>query len=495
MGAVYLGHDQGIDRDVAIKLIRVDDPALRRRFQSEAQSAGRLKHPNIVTVYEYGEFEGGPYLAMEFIEGDTLAGLLESGANLTTSAKLSLLIQACRGLAYAHRSGVVHRDIKPSNLMVDREGVLKIVDFGIARSANRDLTVTGKVVGTPAYMAPEQIQGDAADHRSDLFSMGLVIFEFLSGQCAFTGDSDYAIINRIVNGTPNVFRHPHDSLEPAIRSLLDETLAKDPGRRPASADLIADRLGRIQAELATGHAVPARPAAVATATVVLPATATRTRWWPVTAVAGAAVLIGAFVVFGDGLWQQPAPVEADPLPASTPAIVPPASAIADPAPMQSPVRTPDPSPESAAPVRQQPQPAVVVPVVQTPPEAPRSSESKALITAAQNSMASGDYDAAGTTFSKALAVDPSNATATQGLADARRGQERVRAAAVKSRLTEGEQKLSDGAYDDAIAIFESILANDAAHPEALDGAARARKAKAAEEAIFRPRSKKPPGNQ
>ena len=177
MGAVFLAHDNGIDRDVAIKLLRADDDGLRRRFQTEAQSSGRLKHPNIVTVYEYGEFHGGPYLVMEHIEGETLARLIDREMQLDIDTKVSMLMQACAGLAYAHRCGVVHRDIKPANLMLDKEGVLKIVDFGIARSGGRDLTVTGKVVGTPAYMSPEQLQGDSADHRSDIVALGLVMFE------------------------------------------------------------------------------------------------------------------------------------------------------------------------------------------------------------------------------------------------------------------------------------------------------------------------------
>lgn len=500
MGAVYLAHDDGIDRDVAIKLVRVDDAGLRRRFQSEAQSAGRLKHPNIVTVYEYGEFHGGPYLVMEHIEGETLAQLAERQPSLDTATKLGLLIQACAGLGYAHRCGVVHRDIKPSNLMVDKDGVLKVVDFGIARTSGRDLTVTGKMVGTPAYMAPEQLQGDGVDHRSDIFALGLVVFELLSGQCAYTGDSDYALINRIVNGAPNSFRHPVRSLEPLIQPVLDKALAKNPAMRHQSADRLADDLERVRSQIGANPR-PEAPGSDTAATVLLPTTppgqAPASRHWAAVAVLGAVAVTAVALIAINGPTFATPTRPAD-VPDSSTSVVAPlarqpesngAEAVAAKA-----SDSPQPSIATAPPA---PTPrlatATVANVLLGPPTDKPAIAS--ILTAAHAAVAATDYDAAIARFEQARSLDPANVAATEGIAAARRAQERIRAATIRSRLADAEQKLSDGAYDDAISIFESILQSDAGNTEALDGVTRSRRARAAEEAIFKQRTKKPSGGQ
>ena len=207
MGMVYLAHDDGIDRDVAIKLLRADDDLMRRRFKAKAQAVGRLKHANIVTVHDYSEFEGNPCIVMEFVEGESLYSLIRRGEPRGVQQRLLLIEQVCRGLAYAHRAGIVHRDIKPSNLMVERDGAVKIVDFGIARTTVRGLARTGKVIGTPAYMAPEQIRGDTVDGRCDIFATGIVLYELLTGRVAFPGDSNYTVQNRIMTAPPEPFLH------------------------------------------------------------------------------------------------------------------------------------------------------------------------------------------------------------------------------------------------------------------------------------------------
>lgn len=249
MGTVYLAHDEGIDRHVAIKVLRADDEDMRRRFRSEARSVGRLKHSNIVTVYDYSEFEGSPCIVMEYVDGETLAALIKRHVDLPDVRKLHLIEQVCRGLAYAHRAGIVHRDIKPSNLMLNEEGTIKIVDFGIARSGERGLTLTGKVIGTLAYMAPEQARGESVDRRSDIFAIGLVLYEFLSGRGAFPGDSDYSIINRIVSGDPEPFRHPDGHLSELIIPVIDGALAKAPDQRFQDADQMAAALAGVRARL------------------------------------------------------------------------------------------------------------------------------------------------------------------------------------------------------------------------------------------------------
>lgn len=479
MGEVFLAHDDGIDRDVAVKLLRADDDALRRRFQTEARSAGRLKHPNIVTVYEFGEFEGEPYIIMEFVEGETLSALINREQQLSAARKLSLLIQACAGLGYAHRAGVVHRDIKPSNLMVDKDGILKIVDFGIARTAGRDLTMTGKIVGTPAYMSPEQIQGDESDHRSDIFSLGLVVFELLSGQCAYTGDSDYAVINRIVNGAPNPFRHPVESLEPLLRPVVDKVLSKDPALRHQSADQLAEDLARVLTKIEEGlpEETP-RPSVDTAATILIaqpppPARAYR-RLGAVITIVAASVIVAMVAIRNPAVPPVPAPETLAPVPVGSVAPAP-TQVIEQPA---AAAVVPEPPPRSAAKTATTDPP-------KRPVEVPAAVSIAPLLTAATAAMAASDYDTAVAKFQQALTLDQSSAAASDGLTAARLGQNRLRAANAKSRIAEAEQKLLDGAYDDAIAMFESILKGDGSNSDALDGVSRARRAKAAEEAVFR----------
>ncbi len=480
MGSVYLAHDSGIDRNVAIKVLRTDDENLRRRFQTEAQSAGRLKHANIVTVYEYAEFEGGPYLVMEFIEGRTVAQIIERHEPIAIANSLSLLIQACQGLAYAHRCGVVHRDVKPSNLMVDREGILKIVDFGIARTSGRDLTMTGKLVGTPAYMAPEQIQGEAADQRSDTFALGIVVFELLSGQCAYSGDSDYAVINRIVNGRPNAFTHADSRLETLLQPVIAKALARDPNLRHQSADALANDLAFVRSQL---HGTTPLPVLADTDSVppkILPVR--RRRLGPIAA-AAFAIMVALAAIGGRGWWPRTVAVDGDEVGAPQ-AASPLVQAV--PAAQPEPKRQ-EPSVPAAVSIAVTPRPATPPPL--TPPVDGRIT---ARLIAAKAAEESGDYEAALAGYQEVLTADPRNTAASDGLASARRSQGRVREAAMKARIAEGGQKLGDGAYDDAIAIFESVLKQDSINPEALDGVTRARKAKAAEESVFKSRSKKPP---
>ena len=189
MGSLFLARDPAIDRLVAIKLLRhgLDTEPLRERFAREARAAGRLRHPHIVTIFDVGEHDGDPFIAMEFLAGETLAELIRDGARLSLSRRLKLLEELCDGLGYAHRAGLVHRDIKPANLMVDADGVLKILDFGIVRVSDSGMTQAGVLVGTVNYMSPEQVVGSTVDHRSDIFAVGLVAYELISGRQAFPG--------------------------------------------------------------------------------------------------------------------------------------------------------------------------------------------------------------------------------------------------------------------------------------------------------------------
>jgi serine/threonine protein kinase len=246
MGAVYLARDARIGRLVALKVLRLDNEEMRKRFELEAQSAGRLKHPNIVTIYDYEEYDGNPCLVMEYVEGHTLAEMIQRGDPLPIGRRLDFVEQVCRGLAYAHSAGIVHRDIKPSNLMVDQHGVLKILDFGIARNAERGLTRSRRMVGTAGYMSPEQVRGDKVDQRCDVFAVGLVLYEFLTGRRAFPGENEYSVFDRILNGSPDPFEYPDERVFEGITPILDTALARLPEQRYQSATALGTDLANLR---------------------------------------------------------------------------------------------------------------------------------------------------------------------------------------------------------------------------------------------------------
>jgi len=193
MGVVYKAFDPGIERVVAIKTVRKDlvDPDLveqsMARFKNEAVAAGRLLHPNIVSVYEYGEDDANAFIVMEFVEGTGMREFMNRGANFDLGQIAALMAQLLQALDFAHERGVVHRDIKPANLIMTKDGTLKVADFGIARIDTSNLTTMGMVMGTPSYMSPEQCQGQTVDRRSDLFSAAVVLYELLTGTKPFAG--------------------------------------------------------------------------------------------------------------------------------------------------------------------------------------------------------------------------------------------------------------------------------------------------------------------
>ncbi|MGE3959410.1 MAG: protein kinase [Vicinamibacterales bacterium] len=232
MGSVYVARDPAIDRLVAIKLLRegVDSPEVRERFKREARSAGQLRHPNIVTIFHVGDHESSPYIVMEYIPGETLAELISQQAPLTIGRKLRIIEEVCRGLAYAHKFGIVHRDVKPLNILVDTEGSVKILDFGVARAGDQGLTQLGMMMGTPNYMSPEQISPGRADHRSDVFAVGLVFYELLTYRRAFPGH-DFSVLQRILQSDPDPVERYCPGIDPAILAVLRRALAKKPDER------------------------------------------------------------------------------------------------------------------------------------------------------------------------------------------------------------------------------------------------------------------------
>jgi serine/threonine protein kinase len=228
MGTVYKARDPALDRVVAVKTINLNLPKdelaeYEARFYQEARAAGGLNHPNIVTIYDIGKSERVAYMAMEYLEGDELRTILATGVLLPVIQALDVAAQVAEGLFYAHERHIVHRDIKPANIMVVRDGLVKITDFGIARMRTNEVkTMTGMILGSPKYMSPEQVAGKRADHRSDLFSLGVVLYEMLTGQTPFQGDSIHGIMYQILNSTPP----PVTQRKPDLPEILDLIVAK-----------------------------------------------------------------------------------------------------------------------------------------------------------------------------------------------------------------------------------------------------------------------------
>jgi tetratricopeptide (TPR) repeat protein len=252
MGAVYLARDPAIDRLVAIKLLRegLDSAELRERFTREARSAGRLRHPNIVTIFHVGEHDAQPFIVMEYIPGDTLGEIIKRQLPLTIARKLKIIEDLCRGLAYAHKAGIVHRDIKPANILVDSEGVVKILDFGIARIGEQGITRMGMMMGTPNYMSPEQINPGTADHRSDVFAVGLVFYELLAYVRAFPGE-DFAVLHNILHTEPQPIEKFCPGIDQEVAAVLQRALAKQPEARYQDLAAMRADLGRIWARIHT----------------------------------------------------------------------------------------------------------------------------------------------------------------------------------------------------------------------------------------------------
>jgi serine/threonine protein kinase len=234
MGVVYKAFDPVVERMVAIKTIRLDveeGEELVHRLRREAKSIGQLEHPNIVTLYDAGESGGLFYLAMQFIQGETLHDRINRQRWFTLKEVQELFRQMCAGLDYAHQRGVIHRDIKPANIMITTEGVVKLTDFGIAKLAGGGTTTHGLIVGTPSYMSPEQALGKNLDGRSDIFSLGSILYELITGEKAFPGQNTTTVIYKIVHEAPTPVQALQPGLDPAVEEIVLKALAKQPDQR------------------------------------------------------------------------------------------------------------------------------------------------------------------------------------------------------------------------------------------------------------------------
>ncbi|UCG61386.1 MAG: protein kinase [Candidatus Zixiibacteriota bacterium] len=248
MGEVYLAEDTELDRKVALKFLPphlCQDEDCRKRFKREAQAAAKLDHPNIISVYEVSEYQGRPYFAMAHVEGRSLKEVA-SDKDLPIEQILELAIQICDGLHAAHENGVTHRDIKPSNILVDSHGRARIVDFGLAAVRDADqLTKTGSTMGTVGYMSPEQVQGREVDHRSDLFSLGVVVYELIARQNPFRRDSEAATLRAVSDDRPEPLARYKTGLPDGIQMIIDKALEKDVGLRYQSMNDLATDLKRL----------------------------------------------------------------------------------------------------------------------------------------------------------------------------------------------------------------------------------------------------------
>src|SRR5215470_336807 len=249
MGVVYRARDPEIDREVALKtfsmigLEREQQEEFRQRFVGEARAAGRLSHPGIITIFDVGQNpeDQTPYIVLEFVAGESLSKILNRQKRLPLSTALQLAEELADALDYAHAQGVVHRDIKPANILVTADGHAKIADFGIAKLNLSQLTVPGRVLGTPAYMAPEQLSGEGVDGRSDIFSVGVILYAMVTGHSPFHGNSATTVCYKVVNRDPVPASAFDLDLPQTLDAVIFRAMAKDPADRyQRGADLAND---------------------------------------------------------------------------------------------------------------------------------------------------------------------------------------------------------------------------------------------------------------
>ena len=278
MAEVFVARDRLLDRPVAVKVLfpeHAKDPLFVERFRREAMSAAGLNHPNIVGVYDWGQVNNTYYIAMEYVQGRTLADILQATGRLSVLQACDIAVEVAAALASAHQHGVVHRDIKPANILVGSTGQVKVADFGIARAVGaafeQNLTQSGAVMGTATYFSPEQAQGSQPDPRSDLYSLGVVMYEMIVGEPPFVGDNAIAVAYKQVHDQPVALRTREPDISPAFNAIVMKCLEKDPLRRYGSAGALADDIRRfVDGEEVSAFLEEQRRAREARDTSVLP---------------------------------------------------------------------------------------------------------------------------------------------------------------------------------------------------------------------------------
>jgi eukaryotic-like serine/threonine-protein kinase len=246
MSSVYRARDRILGREVAIKVLHpqyASDTEYVERFRREARAVATLAHPNVAVVIDRGEDDGRPFIVFEYVEGGNLKALIEREAPLPLERVIELGLQIARGLEHAHRSSLVHRDVKPQNVLLDRTGQVKLIDFGIARSSAEvrpGLTLTGTVLGSSDYIAPEQAQGRSVEERTDVYSLAIVLYEMLTGELPFPGDNFVAIAMRHINETPPSVLERRPDVPARLAALMERSLVKDPEKRPLMAEVVQE---------------------------------------------------------------------------------------------------------------------------------------------------------------------------------------------------------------------------------------------------------------
>lgn len=269
MGVVYLARDDMIGRNVAVKTLTVrqgigpeEEAEVKRRFHREARAAGTLQHPNIVVIFDVGEEDGVPFIAMEHLQGTTLVDFIKEGASPVPRAT-HVITQVLSALSYAHGHDVVHRDIKPDNVFLTPDGIVKVVDFGIAHiSTASNMTVSGQVLGTPRYMSPEQVKGEVVGPRSDIFSVGTLLYEMLAGCPAYDGDTPTTVMYKIVHEQPRPLAELSPAVPRELEAVIAKATAKLPSERYSSASEMSVEMNKAASAPAGPAASPAPPSAV-----------------------------------------------------------------------------------------------------------------------------------------------------------------------------------------------------------------------------------------
>lgn len=365
MGSVYLGRHLDLDKPVAVKimareLMASDDHV--RRFRREAQLAAKLEHPNVVTVHHVGEQDGTHFIVMQYVDGRTLDDVLEERGKLALGEAVSVVKRVAFALGAAHKLGMVHRDIKPANILISRDGIVKVADFGLARPGGdhgQSISATGQIVGTPSYMSPEQAQGGVVDARSDIYSLGATFYHLVTGRRCFEGNTPLSIVIKHIQENPPDPHLVNTELPPAVSRVILKMMAKSPKDRYASTDDLIRDLDLLKGSLdgtAKRLAAGAAPATViASPSSFAPAPVPFNPWKWIGIAAGVGLGIGALIVGGILLSKDDPP---QPTPAPTPVPVA-ASPSATPSPIPSPSATPVPTPSvspSASPSAKPPTP-------------------------------------------------------------------------------------------------------------------------------------------
>src|SRR5215217_721430 len=257
MSSVFRAHDRLLERKVALKVLHdhyTGDESYVERFRREARSVASLSHPNIVTVIDRGEHEGRQFIVFEYIDGENLKRRIDREGALPVRDAVELVLQIARALSFAHQNGLIHRDVKPQNVLLNGDGRPKVTDFGIARSLDvqHGMTQTGTVLGTSDYIAPEQAQGHRVDEHTDVYSLGVVLYELLTGEVPFPGENFVAVAMRHINEPPPPIRDRRPDVSPRLEAAVHRAMAKDPHARFQTMAELADELDACLAEVADG---------------------------------------------------------------------------------------------------------------------------------------------------------------------------------------------------------------------------------------------------